>query len=167
MEYFDVLDENGNKTGDIIERKEAHRLGICHRGIHVWVMNFKNELLLQKRSKDKDIGPNLWYVSLAGHISSKESNEETIKREFFEELGLKVHFSNIKYLYTFHEINTYENGTIIDNEFDDVYLLKMDLNIEDLILQGDEVEEVKFINYLDFKYPSRMSIILLNTSYYN
>lgn len=151
MEYFDVLDENGNKTGDIIERTEAHRLGICHRGIHVWVMNSKNEILLQKRSKNKDICPNVWYVSLAGHISSQENNEQTIEREFLEELGLDVKFSDVKYLYTFHEINTFENRTIIDNEFDDVYLLKRDLNINDLILQEDEVEEVKFLNYTEFK----------------
>lgn len=151
MEYFDVLDEEGNKTGEIVEREEAHQNGICHRVIQVWVMNSKNELLLQKRSKNKDICPDLWYVSLGGHIESKESNEEAMKREFFEELGLDVCIENITYLYTFKEISTLKEGTVIDNEFYDVYLLKMDLNLEDLILQESEVQEVKFMNYSDFK----------------
>ncbi|WMJ86045.1 NUDIX hydrolase [Anaerocolumna sp. MB42-C2] len=89
-EYFDVLDEQGNKTGDIIERKEAHKKGICHRVIQVWVINSKNELLLQKRSANKDSCPNMWYVSLGGHIESKEDNRQTIIREFSEELGLDI-----------------------------------------------------------------------------
>ncbi len=37
MEFFDVLDEQGNKTGETIERSEAHKKGICHRVIQVWI----------------------------------------------------------------------------------------------------------------------------------
>ncbi len=151
MEYFDVLDENGNKTGEIVERNEAHRLGICHRLVQVWVMNSKSELLMQKRSRNKDFGANMWYVSLGGHIESNESNEQTIEREFFEELGLDVDMEKVQYLYTFKEVTAYKNPAAIDNEFYDVYLLRMDLNPDDLVLQEDEVEEVKFISYNDFK----------------
>ena len=153
MEYFDVLDEQGNKTGDIIERKEAHKKGICHRVIQVWVINSKNELLLQKRSANKDSCPNMWYVSLGGHIESKEDNKQTIIREFSEELGLDIssQIDKVKYLYTFKEIVVLNDGQFIDNEFFDVYLLKMDLDLSSLILQADEVSEVKFIGYKEFK----------------
>jgi hypothetical protein len=51
MEFFDVLDEYGNKAGEIIERNEAHKKGICHRVVQVWVINSKNELLLQKQAR--------------------------------------------------------------------------------------------------------------------
>lgn len=50
MEFFDVIDEQGNKTGEIIERNEAHEKGVCHRVIQVWVINSKNELLIQKKN---------------------------------------------------------------------------------------------------------------------
>ena len=56
MEYFDVVDQNGNPTGEIIERKEAHRRGIPHRTSHVWIARRRDgqvELLLQKRCKEK------------------------------------------------------------------------------------------------------------------
>ena len=151
MEYLDVLDENGNKTGEIIERNEAHRRGVCHRVIQVWIINSDNELLIQKRSKNKAICPDLWFISLGAHIVSNESNEETIKREFAEELGLDVEIEEVKYLYTSKEIATYKNGTVIDNEVYDVYLIKMDLDPKKLKLQEDEVQEVKFISYNDFK----------------
>jgi len=32
-EYFDVLDENGNKTGKIKLRSEVHRDGDWHKGV--------------------------------------------------------------------------------------------------------------------------------------
>lgn len=153
MEFFDVLDEQGKKTGEIIERNEAHKKGICHRVIQVWVINSKNELLLQKRSANKDSCPNMWYVSLGGHIESNEDNYQTIIREFAEELGLDIsnQIDKVKYLYTFKEIVVLNNGQFIDNEFYDVYLFKMDLDPDTLILQEDEVSEVKFIGYNEFK----------------
>ena len=52
MELFDVVDENGMPTGEIIERSEAHRLGKPHRTSHVWIVRKKGErveILLQKR----------------------------------------------------------------------------------------------------------------------
>ena len=50
MELFDVVDENGMPTGEIIERSEAHRLGKPHRTSHVWIVRKKGErveILLQ------------------------------------------------------------------------------------------------------------------------
>lgn len=153
MEFFDVLDEKGNKTGEIIERNEAHEKGVCHRVIQVWVINSKNELLIQKRSVNKDTCPNMWHVSLGGHIESNEDNQQTIIREFSEELGLDIsnQIDKVNYLHTFKEILVLNNGQFIDNEFYDVYLLKMDLDPTTLILQEDEVSEVKFIGYNEFK----------------
>jgi isopentenyldiphosphate isomerase len=153
MEFFDVLDEQGRKTGEIIERTEAHRKGICHRVIQVWVMNSKNELLLQKRSANKDSCPNMWYVSVGGHIEANEDNVQTIIRECSEELGLDIsdQIDQVKYLYTFKEIVILNSGQFIDNEFYDVYLLKIDLDPDTLVLQEDEVAEVKFIGYNEFK----------------
>ncbi len=164
MEFFDILDEQGNKTGEIIERSEAHKKGVCHRVIQVWVMNSKNELLLQKRSANKDSCPNMWYVSLGGHIESNESNELTIIREFSEELGLDIsnQIDKVKYLYTFKEIVVLNDGQFIDNEFYDVYLLRMDLDPEALVLQEDEVSEVKFIGYKEFK----QAVISKDTSFW-
>ena len=63
MELLDAYNKYGEKTGEIIERDEAHRNGTCHRVIHLWLMNKQNEILIQK-SIDEDIGYNFWYVSV-------------------------------------------------------------------------------------------------------
>ncbi len=95
----------------------------------------------------------MWYVSLGGHIESNKDNKQTIIREFSEELGLDITYQidKVKYLYTFKEIAVLNNGQFIDNKFYDVYLLKMDLDLTTLILQEDEVSEVKFVGYNNFK----------------
>ena len=48
MEYLDILDENGNLTGEKKLRTEVHRDGDWHKAVHVWILNSKNQLLLQK-----------------------------------------------------------------------------------------------------------------------
>ena len=71
MELFDICDEQGNPTGDIVERSEAHEKGICHRTAHIWIAKKENDrykVLLQKRSMDKDSFPGRYDTSSAGHI---------------------------------------------------------------------------------------------------
>ena len=60
MEILDVVDENGNPIGETVERTVAHKTGVRHRTSHVWVVRKNNgsmEILLQKRSKNKDSHP--------------------------------------------------------------------------------------------------------------
>ena len=73
MEYLDICDENGQPTGQCITRSEAHRQGILHRTAHVWIVrkeNGRTEVLLQKRSMQKESFPGLYDTSSAGHIAT-------------------------------------------------------------------------------------------------
>lgn len=90
MEYLDILDENGNKTGESKPRKEVHSKGYWHKGVHIWIINSKKELLVQRRSANKDVYPNKLYISVAGHPISGEEEIESIKREFKEEIGIDL-----------------------------------------------------------------------------
>ena len=35
-EILDIVDDNGQPTGEVIDRVTAHREGILHRTSHVW-----------------------------------------------------------------------------------------------------------------------------------
>ena len=35
MEFFDIVDENGNELGFKKERSEVHRDGDWHKGVHI------------------------------------------------------------------------------------------------------------------------------------
>jgi len=69
-------------------RGEVHGLGLRHRAVHILVFNDLHEILLQKRSRAKDINPGLWDTSAAGHVDWGESYDDCAVRELGEELGI-------------------------------------------------------------------------------
>ena len=50
MELIEVLNSEGNKTGKILDKNEIHRLGLYHKEVAIFLINDKNEILLQKRA---------------------------------------------------------------------------------------------------------------------
>ncbi len=93
MEYLDIVDDNGEPTGHIVERKIAHREGILHRTAHLWLLRRKDgqtEVLLQKRSENKSSFPGCFDISTAGHIPAGCDYVESAIREAKEELGVDL-----------------------------------------------------------------------------
>lgn len=107
--------------------------------------------MVQRRSENKDVYPNKLYISVAGHPVSGEEEIESIKREFVEEIGVELDTSKLEYLFTFSQEVIENEGKFLDNQFYDVYLIEMDLDISKLKLQEDEVSEVKNIYYKEFE----------------
>jgi isopentenyldiphosphate isomerase len=151
MEYVDVLDENGVLTGSSISKKEAHKTGAWHKAVHIWILNSVGELLLQKRSPTKDSHPNQWDISAAGHVSAGESSIISALREIEEEIGVTLEQYQLEYLFTLKAQSRKKDGTYINNEFNDVYLVKLDLDISKLQLQEEEVSEIKYISYKELQ----------------
>ncbi len=151
MELIDILDSKGNKTGESCSMKEVHDKGLIHKSVHVWILNSKNELLIQKREKNRLAYPLYWDISASGHISAGQTSLEAAQREVKEELGLSIHSSSFIFLFTLEEQIVLNNGAYINNEFQDVYLVKYDLAITDIKLLDGEVEEVKFISIDEFR----------------
>ena len=105
MEYFDVVDENGMPVGEIISREKAHREGIQHRTAHVWIVRKKDsgyDVLLQKRSRNKDSFPGMYDTSSAGHIPAGEEPLPSALRELKEELGIEAGPEDLRYAGMFH-----------------------------------------------------------------
>lgn len=149
-EYFDILDENGNKTGKIKPRSAVHKDGDWHRAEHIWIINKQGEILLQRRCPTKDSDPNMLDISCAGHLTSGDEPIIGALRELKEELNLDVNPSELRFITTLKRSPKHDDG-FIDNEFDDLYLLTIDKNIEDLKFQEEEISELMFVPYNKFK----------------
>lgn len=142
MEYIDIFDEFNNPTGEVKEKKQAHEDGDFHRTAHIWIINDKNELLLQKRSAKKESYPNCWDISAAGHIRAGESVEQGALRELKEELGVTINKNELMYINTIKDIEDNKN-----HEFAYIYLVKADKKIEEYVFEDEEVSEVKYVYF--------------------
>lgn len=141
-EMVDVLDQvSGEKTGEVITKKEAHKTGKWHGSIHVLIVNSNcTKTLLQKRCRDKKLYPNMWDIAVGGHISAGEDALMSAKRELTEELGIK--FVELKKVDRITE--KLVNNGIISNEFVTIYVAYADIDIGDVRIQEEEVSEVKW-----------------------
>lgn len=87
-EVFDLVDLSDQVIGQV-RRGAAHRdPGLVHRSVQVLVFDDANRLLLQRRSRTKDLFPGYFCASASGHVLSGESYPSTAAREVEEELGV-------------------------------------------------------------------------------
>ena len=151
VEYLDVVDENGVPTGETVSRDTAHREGILHRTAHVWVIRPSEkgfDILLQKRSMEKDSFPGLYDTSSAGHIPAGDEPVPSALRELGEELGLKAQPEQLHYAGSFRIRYEKEfHGRLFrDNEVTWVYVYSEPVEISSLALQESEVDEVRWFD---------------------
>ena len=99
-EYFKILDEKGNLTGEKKLRSEVHRDGDWHKAVHIWIINDKGEILLQRRCATKDSNPNMLDISCAGHLSSGDKSLDGALRELKEELNIEANADELHYIKT-------------------------------------------------------------------
>ena len=149
-EYFDILDENGNKTGKIKLRSEVHRDGDWHKAVHIWIINYDGDVLLQRRCATKDSNPNMLDISSAGHLSAGDNSLEGALRELKEELNLEIKPEDLQFIKTLKRSSKYTE-TFINNEFDDLYIVRTDKKIEDMKFQKEEISEIMYVPYKQFK----------------
>jgi isopentenyl-diphosphate delta-isomerase len=110
MEYVDVLDSSGRPVGKMKPKSEVHRDGDWHGAAHLWILNREGQILIQRRSPTKENWPNLWDVSVAGHISAGEGPVEAALREAQEELGVTLVPGECSHLFTVAEYLSLNNG---------------------------------------------------------
>lgn len=150
-EMLDTYTVLGEKTGDSVSRKEVHQKGLWHKNAHIFIVNNKGEVLLQKRSATKESNPNLWGGSAGGHIESGQGSIEAAIRETEEELGVKFTALDFEYIGTARDQVVLNNGTYINNQFNDVYVIKTDLAVEKFKKQDAEVAELRFVPISEFE----------------
>ncbi len=143
-EYFDVLNKYGEFTGEIATREECHEKGLWHRAIYGFIFNKNGDVLLQKRSKNKKLWPDLWDITAGGHVLAGEFGSQALIREIKEELGIEVAENEVKYLVGSTSINIKDN--IINNHYNECYIIAKEIDISNIKLQEDEVSEIKWFS---------------------
>lgn len=164
MELWDVYDKNRKKVGRTHQRGIPMKKGDYHLVVHIWIINSKGEYLIQKRAPWKEGWPNAWDCSAAGSAISGDDSDQTAKREVMEEIGLDMDMGKAERLFTIKS----------NSVFDDVYLLRQNVELDELRLQYEEVADVKWATEKEIKemvskgefipYPSLDHIFELSKS---
>ena len=150
-EMVDIYDADGNKTGIINSKLNAHKEGLWHISAHVWIYRPDGHILLQKRAAHKETFPSMWDISVAGHIDAGESPLEGALREIREEIGIRVDEKDLEYAYTIRMEYPYPARGWINREHCYVYLMCVDFDADALTLQKEEVEDARFFTLDQFK----------------
>lgn len=131
-ETLEVVTKEG-KVIKILPRSEIHgNPSLIHRVVHVLVFTEKGELLLQKRSMNKDVAPGKWDTSVGGHVNSGETLTQAMEREMDEELGISA--CKPEFLYTYIHSNVHETELV--HTYSYIYNGKIRFN-------KDEIDEVR------------------------
>lgn len=132
-EHLEIVNEKGEVIG-LAPRSEIHgNPSLIHRVVHVLVFNPEGELLLQKRSLNKDVAPGRWDTSVGGHVGIGEELSLSAMREMEEELGITNR--EIEYLYSYIHSNPYETELV--STYRCIYQGR-------ILFNRDEIDEVRF-----------------------
>ncbi len=145
-ELIDVLDKDGNKTGQIKTKTEIKKDGDYHRAIAVLIID-DDKILIQKRSSTKKVYPNLWSLFIKGHVKANETSLMACIREIKEEIGISVNINELDYLYTIKEEK--RNSDYIENIFYDTFILRKNIDLKDIVIYEEEVADVRYISIDD------------------
>ena len=102
-EYFEVLNEKGEYTGEVETREKCHKEGLWHKAVVVFIINSKNQVLLQKRSGTKKLWPNMWDVTAGGQVLEGEMGFQAERERLISLIGLPDSQTNATLEQTFGE----------------------------------------------------------------
>jgi isopentenyl-diphosphate delta-isomerase len=144
-EVLVLVDSEDNPIGTATKTECHAGKGKLHRALSVFIFNSKGEILLHKRSKEKQLWPLFWTNACCTHPREGEKVEEAAHRRLKEEMGFDC---DLKKIFTFEYKAEYDNlGS--ENEFDHVFFGKY----EGLVFANTkEVEEWKWFGANELKH---------------
>lgn len=112
-----LVNANDEPIG-LMNKLEAHEKAVLHRAFSVFVLNDKNEVMLQQRAHHKYHSPLLWTNTCCSHQRAGETNIQAGKRRLEEEMGF---VTELKELFHFIYKAPFDNG-LTEHELDHVMI---------------------------------------------
>jgi isopentenyldiphosphate isomerase len=140
MEIWDVYDKDRNKTGKTVVRGDMLNEWEYHLAVDIWIINEANEILLQKRSAQKEAGAGLWCCTGGAAILGEDS-KHACQREMTEELGVVPCMDKAQVVLKDTRGRCHK----------DIWLLRQDIAPDEFHLQAEEVDDVRWVTIEQLK----------------
>ena len=134
-----ILVDSQDQILGTMPKMEAHEKGILHRAFSVFILDYKNKILLQKRALSKYHSPGLWTNTCCSHQRLNETSLQAGNRRLIEEMGIDL---ELKEIFTFKYKAPFSNG-LTENELDHVLIGYTERNP---IINPDEVSDWKWVD---------------------
>ncbi len=157
MEYWDIYDENKQKTGRTMQKNDWHmKDGDFHLTV-LGVLQRKSDgkYLITQRVMTKAWAAGWWEVS-GGGVMAGESSEEAVRREVLEEIGIDVTGWEGGYVFSYKRENPDEG----DNYFVDIYRFVGEFDESDITIQTEEAQGFRFASLEEIKELADQGIFL-------
>jgi isopentenyl-diphosphate delta-isomerase len=138
-----LVNEKDEPIG-LMNKLEAHEKAVLHRAFSVFILNGKNEIMLQQRANHKYHSPLLWTNTCCSHQRAGETNIEAGTRRLMEEMGFTA---ELKELFHFIYKAPFDNG-LTEHELE---LVIIGYYIEEPIINSVEVESWKWMGIEEVK----------------
>lgn len=151
-ECLTIYNEANQPVGRV-SREDAIEMGLLVEGVQLWIINPEtNQVLMQKRSKNKKNNPGKIDVSVSGHVKPIETPTQAILREASEEIG-----------FTDRQLLCSKIQKIAQNQIDlrkygrqgnysmTFFLAFLKDSLETYARDEEEVEELFFMDYEEVK----------------
>lgn len=138
-----LVNRNDEQIG-LMPKLEAHEKAVLHRAFSVFVLNSKNEIMLQQRASQKYHSPLLWTNTCCSHQREGETNIQAGTRRLFEEMGFNT---GLKELFHFIYKAPFDNG-LTEHELDHVMIGYCN---DAPNINREEVEDWKWMKIEDVK----------------
>lgn len=135
-EYWDIRDENGNKTGRVHERGTPMQPGEYHLSVMVWLVNQKGEFLISRRAAAKN-NAGQWEPTGGSAVAGEESLTAAL-REVKEELGITLDPENGQIF----RIYNYPHGSGDGMAHIHTWIFREEVNLSAVVLQPEETCDV-------------------------
>ena len=145
MENDNVILVNENNIGvGFTNKLSAHKEGLLHRAVSVFIINDKGEWLIQKRAMNKYHSSGLWSNSCCSHPFPNETSLHAAERRLHEEMGM-----NVSLIHAFDFLYKVKlDNDLTEHEYDEIFI-GFSNDIPKINLK--EAMDFKFIAVLDLE----------------
>lgn len=147
-DYFEVLDDQGHKTGKLVDRATVHAQQLWHEVVNVWIINNHGDVLLQLRGPSVDVAPNVWDVAIGTHVRPSEDPVAAAQRCLQSEMGIAITSENLKHLFNIQSANPLPGGGF-HKVLGHVFLLKKDIALNQLTIDPGKIAKLEWRPLID------------------
>ena len=139
MEIVDVYNKRHEKLNYTKGRRNL-TTGEYRLSCFVWIINDDNQILIQQRLANAKKCPSMWSTTGGGAKAGEDSITGTLT-ELKEELGITLNKEDLTFIASF----------IRFNDFVEIFVANVNIDIDDVKFAKDEVQDVKWVTVDEYE----------------